>query len=174
MRRVWQRLLAGGVPQTQDFKLVFVGRFGWLMNDLFKKIGADLTLGDSLLLLPNVDDSTLSSLYNGAAFCLYPSQYEGFGLPIVEAFSHGKAVIASTGGAIPEVVGEFSPCLDSGDDEAWYTTFKRWIIDPKARVSYEEAIRARFPAITWNDAAQYFFQSVERESRQPRDERRSD
>jgi glycosyltransferase involved in cell wall biosynthesis len=126
-------------------------------------------LGNSLLMLANVDDSTLSSLYKGAAFCLYPSQYEGFGLPIVEAFLHGRAVIASTGGAIPDVVGEFSPCLDPSDEEAWYTTFRRWIIDPNARVPYEEAIRARFTAVTWSDAAQNFFQMVEGESRRSRD-----
>jgi glycosyltransferase involved in cell wall biosynthesis len=158
---VWLRLLADGVPQQTDFKLVFVGRPGWLVEDLMQSLRTDARIAGSLVLLPQVEDRELGALYDGAAFCLYPSLYEGYGLPIIEAFFHGKAVLASTGGAIPEVVGEFSPCLDPADAEAWYRTMKQWILEPAARAGYEQAIRQRFRHPTWHEAAARFFAEVE-------------
>jgi hypothetical protein len=53
--------------------------------------------------------------------------------------SRGKAIIASTGGALPEVVGEFSPYLDPTDEDAWYGKLKQWITDPSARTPYVSA-----------------------------------
>lgn len=167
---VWLRLLADGVPQECRFKLVFVGRLGWLIGDLIEKLERDPRLQGTIVVLPGVDDRQLAGLYAGAAFCLYPSAYEGYGLPIIEAFFHGKAVLASTGGAIPEVVGEFSPCLDPRDTDLWYSTLKRWIVDPNARAPYEEAIRCSFRHPTWDEAAARFFREVER----PADDRHAD
>jgi glycosyltransferase involved in cell wall biosynthesis len=160
MYETWLRLLAAGVPQAADFKLVFVGRPGWMMAELLAAIRSDPNVAASLLIFENADDGELAALYRGAAFCLYPSAYEGYGLPVIEAFFHGKAVLASTGGAIPELVREFSPCLDVGDGEAWYRIMKDWIEDPAARRGYETAIREHFRHSTWNEAAALFFARV--------------
>ena len=157
---VWLRLLAEGVPQKAGFRLVFVGRSGWLVDDLMRLLRRDARIAGSLILLPYVEDRELKALYEGAAFCLYPSLYEGYGLPIIEAFFHGKAVLASTGGAIPEVIGEFSPCLDPADPEAWYRMMKQWILEPGARYPYEEAIRKRFRHPSWHEAAARFFKEI--------------
>jgi glycosyltransferase involved in cell wall biosynthesis len=162
--RVWRRLLTDGVPQALNFKLVFVGRIGWMVDDMLDRINADQTVAESLLIISNAEDSVLSTVYEGAAFCLYPSVYEGFGLPVVEALSRGKAIIASTGGALPEVVGEFSPCLDPADEDAWYAKLKQWIADPTARVPYENAIRARFHCMSWREAAEQVLRTAEAES----------
>jgi glycosyltransferase involved in cell wall biosynthesis len=156
----WLQLLAAGVPQAPDFKLVFVGRSGWLVDDMLSKIRSDPHVGENLLICENVDDAELAALYHGAAFCLYPSVYEGYGLPVVEAFFHGKAVLASTGGAIPEIVGTLSPCLDPNDGEAWYRMLKMWIEEPEARRAYEAAIRENFHHPTWKEAAAMFFARV--------------
>ncbi len=151
--RVWQRLLEASVPQRQNFKLVFVGRRGWQIDDVFDRIGDKELWNGTLIHLTGVADDTLASLYREAAFCVYPSQYEGFGLPIIEAFSLGKAVIASTGGALPETVGRFSPCLDPNDEDAWFETLKTWIEHPDVREPYESMIRAEFSWPTWDQAA---------------------
>ncbi len=153
----WLRLLAAGVPQAADFKLVFVGRPGWMVDVLLDRIKADPKVAGNLMIFENADDDDLAALYEGAAFCLYPSVYEGYGLPVVEAFFHGKAVLASTGGAVPELVGALSPCLDPADGEAWFRTLKTWIEDPAVRRSYERAIRERFRHPTWGEAAAAFF-----------------
>jgi glycosyltransferase involved in cell wall biosynthesis len=160
---VWKRLLAEGVPQGRRFKLVFVGRRGWLADELLSEIDAHPSAGDSLLLLSNVPDETLAELYMQCAFCLFPSLYEGYGLPIVEAFRYGKAVLASTGGAVPEVAGGLSPCLDPRDENSWYEALKLWIEQPERPRHYEELIRNHFHLPTWNEAARAFFETIDKE-----------
>jgi glycosyltransferase involved in cell wall biosynthesis len=160
---VWKRLLAEGVPQASRFKLVFVGRRGWLVDDLLAEIDEHPSAGDSLLLFSNVPDETLAELYTQCAFCLFPSLYEGYGLPIIEAFGYGKAVLASTGGAVPEVVGGLSPCLDPRDEDSWYMALKLWIEQPEQPRHYEELIRDHFRPTTWNDAARAFFETIDKE-----------
>jgi glycosyltransferase involved in cell wall biosynthesis len=156
---VWRRLMAAGVPQRHRFKLVFVGRRGWLVDQLMRQID-ELAVEGSLFHFESVDDRELAAIYDGAAFCVYPSLYEGFGLPIVEGFSHAKAVIASTGGALPETVGELSPCLDPNDEEAWFVEVRRWIEDPAARAPYERKIRECKSRLNWEQAAAQFFEAV--------------
>lgn len=164
--RIWKRLLADGIPQARNFKLIFLGRPGWMMEDLLREIAADRDLGDTLQIISFAGDDELATLYANAAFCVYPSLYEGYGLPIVEAFSYGKAVIASTGGAVPEVVGEFSPCLDPKDEESWYRTLRGWIEDPSLRAPYEDAIRTRYRPTSWNEASAKLFELIDRHFRQ--------
>jgi glycosyltransferase involved in cell wall biosynthesis len=160
MYRVWRRLLAEGVPQASGFRLVFAGRPGWMVDDLLAEIRDDPQVSGLILMIHDADDDALSALYDAAAFCLYPSAYEGYGLPVIEAFSHGKAVLASTGGALPELVQGFSPCLDPTDEQAWYETTRQWIQSPLARAPYERAIRERFRHPTWSEAAAGFFRAI--------------
>lgn len=158
---VWKRLLDAGIPQAQGFKMVFVGRRGWLTDALLAEMAAHPSYGDSLLVYNDVNDHQLAALYRNAAFCLYPSMYEGYGLPVVEGFRYGKAILASTGGALPEVVNGFSPCIDATDEQAWFEALKTWIVDPSQRAPYEKAIRERFRHPTWKEAAEAYFRTVD-------------
>lgn len=161
---VWRRLREAGIPQAHTFKLVFVGRQGWDVADLIADMRSDPSFGDSLLWLSDVNDEMLTTLYSQAAFCLYPSIYEGFGLPVIEAFQHGKAVVASTGGALPETIGRFSPCIDPFDERGWLDILTRWIEDPAERLMYETAIAAEFSVRGWDDFASEAFETLDRES----------
>ena len=158
---VWKRLCAEGVPQAHGFKLALVGRPGWMVEDLLAALRGHAKQGYGLVMLSDVNDRQLADLYRGAAFCLYPSLYEGYGLPIVEGFHHGKAVLASTGGALPAVVGAFSPSLDPRDENAWYGALKRWIVEPQLRAPAEAAIRERFRHPDWDEASRRFFDAVD-------------
>jgi len=158
---VWLKLLAEGVPQKTGFKIVFVGRPGWKIDKLIDQLKNDARLGNSLQLLTSVNDDQLAALYDGAAFCLYPSAYEGYGLPVIEAFFRKKALLASTGGAIPEVVAGLSPCLDPHDEAQWHSMLRQWIVDPGARAPYEAAIRTQFRPTSWSTFAGQFFQALE-------------
>jgi glycosyltransferase involved in cell wall biosynthesis len=157
---VWLRLLADNVPQRARFKMVFAGREGWMTGDLMRTLRGDARTGETLKMLTEVDEALMATLYANAAFCLLPSRYEGFGLPAIEAFHHGKAVLASTGGAVPEAVGDFSPCLDPDDAEAWQRMLRSWIEEPAARAVYEERIRTSFRHPSWDQSAQAFFALV--------------
>jgi glycosyltransferase involved in cell wall biosynthesis len=157
--RVWRRLLADGVPQRAGFKLVFVGREGWMVDDLMAQIRAPEFDG-SLLHLTNIDDEQLSALYDAAAFCLYPSRYEGFGLPVIEAFARGKPVIASGGGSLQEVAGPHAPCLDPDDADAWATTMQAWIERPELVAARAAAIARDFTAPTWPEVAVRTFEAA--------------
>jgi len=159
---VWLKLLEEGIPQSTGFQLVFVGRPGWKVEELLDQLRNDARLDGSFHLLTSVNDDQLAALYEGAAFCLYPSVYEGYGLPIVEAFSRNKALLASTGGAIPEVVAGLSPCLDPHDELLWHAMLKKWIVDPRARISCETDIRSRFRMTPWASSARQFFETVQR------------
>ena len=75
-------------------------------------------------------------------------------------FQYGKALLSSSAGALEEVVGDFSPCLDPRDEDAWFDAMSTWIKDPAARTPYENRIRNRFSHPTWEEAAQSFFQLI--------------
>ncbi|TGP49804.1 glycosyltransferase family 1 protein [bacterium M00.F.Ca.ET.230.01.1.1] len=134
---VWRRLSLDGTVARSGMKLVFVGRGGWMVDGILASLHSHPDYGKSLIHLDNVDDGTLSLLYRDSAFCVYPSIYEGYGLPPVEALAYAKALIASTGGAIAEVVGPFGLCLDPLDVEGWENAMRSWITSPEARASYE-------------------------------------
>ncbi len=157
---VWKRIVQTPSFRQTDFKMVFVGRKGWLVDELYARFASESCVGESLLILSDVDDKTLISLYENAAFCVYPSIYEGFGLPVVESFLHGKAVISSNGGALPEVIAGLSPCLDPRDEDAWFRLLLSWIESPEERLKYEAAIRLHFRPRTWAEVSEEFFSTM--------------
>ena len=157
---IWKTLLDEGVPQECGFKLVFVGRKGWMVDDLWQEMTTHPCFGTSLLILGDIDDPTLASLYDNCAFTLYPSLYEGFGLPIVESFCHGKATIASSAGALLETVDGFSPCLSPSDETSWRNLLRQWIVDPSCYGAFERDIELRFSPRSWDVAAADFFRLI--------------
>jgi glycosyltransferase involved in cell wall biosynthesis len=148
----WRRLLRRGVPQRADFRLLFVGRTGWMVDDVLRQLNLDEP--HAALHWEGVNDRELERLYQDCAFCLYPSRYEGFGLPIIEAFSRGKAVIASTGGAVPETVNGLSPCLDPLDVDGWTALLGEWIERPEAYAGWQARIRTEFRRREWPEVAE--------------------
>jgi glycosyltransferase involved in cell wall biosynthesis len=149
---VWRDLLDRGVPQSFSFKLVFVGRAGWMVDDLLAEIGDSTRWNGALLHLDRVEDAALNTLYRNAAFCVYPSYYEGFGLPVIEAHARGTAAIFSNGGALREFA-HLGPSLPPDDVPAWCTTIERWIRQPDLRTLPTAADADKFVHRTWRDVA---------------------
>lgn len=103
-------------------KLVFVGRRGWMTENFYEFATKDPLVKDKFLFLHDASDSELSWIINHALFTIYPSFYEGWGLPIAESISRGVPCIASNSSSMPEVAGDavmyFNPastdeCLDA-------------------------------------------------------------
>ena len=153
----WQRLLTRGLPQQHDFQLVFVGRPGWMVDDVLRLLKSPPW---GVVHLSGCSDRVLATLYRHAAFCCYPSQYEGYGLPLIEAFAHGKAVLSSSGGALPETAGSFAPCLDPLDVDAWADALGDWIGHPERYAAWESEIAGRFSHPDWPKAASAIFNVV--------------
>lgn len=86
--------------------LVLVGTLGWNYNTIFSEILNSNTIKDKLIVTGFVKDKDLATLYSGATGFIYPSLYEGFGLPPLEAMQCGVPVVVSNSSSIPEVVGE--------------------------------------------------------------------
>lgn len=89
----------------KSFDLVIAGGKGWLNSDIYRRVG-ELKLKDRVKFIGYVDDEDLPYLYNAAEVFAYPSFYEGFGLPILEAMACGCPVIASNVSSMPEVSGD--------------------------------------------------------------------
>lgn len=155
--RAWRRLNAKGLPERTGMKLLFVGRRGWNVDRVLKEIDE----AENLVHLSHVGDGLLTLLYDNAAFCVYPSLYEEFGLPVIEAFRHGKAVIASTGGAVPEAMQGLGPGVDGEDEDAWTAILEAWMTDPTIVAGHEARIRERFRAVDWDkSASRYIAQAL--------------
>ncbi len=157
--RAWVRLLEQQIPQRTGFRLVFAGRWGWLVDPV-KRALSNPALGTSVLHFSHADDALLERLYDGAALCLYPSVYEGFGLPVLEAFARGKPVLASSCGAVAEVAGQLAPTIDPIDDVAWSNAMAEWITDPARRDDYADRIRTTFQHPAWPEAAAAILDAV--------------
>jgi glycosyltransferase involved in cell wall biosynthesis len=103
------RLIAADLSRAPQ--LVIAGGKGWLSEDINKRIDS-LGLKAKVILTGYVPDDDLPSLYRGAALFVYPSLYEGFGLPPLEAMASGVPVVSSNTSAIPEVVGKAGLLVD--------------------------------------------------------------
>lgn len=108
---------------------------------------------DNLRILGRVSDPELRCLYENATALVFPSKTEGFGLPPAEAMFCGCPVIASTGGAIPEVVGDAAVSLDPEDVEGWRDAMMQMAEDNLLRDGLSHAGRMRVARFTWKSAA---------------------
>lgn len=94
-----------------DLRLVIVGQRGWRASDVDAEVDA-VGGEDWVRFLGFVDDDVLQALYGAAAVVAYPSLYEGFGLPVLEALACGAVVVASNATAIPEAAGDAAILVD--------------------------------------------------------------
>jgi alpha-1,3-rhamnosyl/mannosyltransferase len=104
---------------------------------------------DAVVCLGAVADSQLLTLYRGAAALVYPSRYEGFGLPVLEAMACGTPVIASHAASIPEVLGEAGVLLDPDDEPGWATAIAEVVSDEWQKGRMRKAGLARAKQFTW-------------------------
>ena len=113
---IWKELL----PDPKfDLDLVIVGMPGWSVDDVVEGLEGLSYFGSRILWFKQMSDAGLSWLYEHALVVLFPSLYEGWGLPVVEALQHGRPVIASNRGATPEAGFGLATILDPDDRAAW-------------------------------------------------------
>ena len=106
------------LPKEERLPLMLGGGIGWMARDVFATIER-LKLGDSVKHVGFIPTADLPLWYNCAEAFLYPSVYEGFGLPVLEAMACGAPVITTNVSSLPEVAGAAAKCLPPDDIEGW-------------------------------------------------------
>ena len=132
--------------------LVHAGGPGWLMHDFQDQIRR-LDLQQDVILLGYVDDMTLQWLYQNCFAFVYPSHFEGFGLPVLEAMSLGAAVIASDTTSIPEIVADAGILVNPADVEQISNAMNEFAEDEKRVATLRSAARERSSLFSWKQAA---------------------
>jgi len=139
-------------PATCDLRLVIVGKKGWLYKGFFRRL-RELGLEGEVVFPGFVPDEDLPALYSAAELFVFPSLYEGFGLPPLEAMACGTPVIASNTSSVPEVVGEAGILVEPRDVRVLAGAMERVLMDEgKQREMRDKGLQqaARF---SWERAA---------------------
>ena len=141
-------------PDVNLPRLILVGMEGWGVADLLSDIKLDPLTRDDITILSQVSDHELSLLYANCEIFLYPSHYEGWGLPIAEALQLGRPVIASNAGSIPEVGGDLVLYVDPWSPRAWANELLKIANCELDLESWSKRIAEEFQPFDWSTAAE--------------------
>jgi glycosyltransferase involved in cell wall biosynthesis len=142
-------------------KLVLVGREAWLHDDIFAAARAS-GYADELVFTGYVPDADLVALYNAADVFVYPSLFEGFGLPPLEAMACGTPTVTGNTSALPETVGEAALMVDPRDAEALAGALARVLGDAELRAELAGRGIARAAAFSWERTARIILDTYRR------------
>jgi alpha-1,3-rhamnosyl/mannosyltransferase len=112
----------------ERWPLLLVGGWGWGATEVAHFLHNEAR-HRGVIHVGYLDDAYLPALYNGARALVFPSYYEGFGLPPVEMLACGGAVLASTAGAVVETVGGHAHLIDPDDTDGWRDAMQRVVTD---------------------------------------------
>jgi glycosyltransferase involved in cell wall biosynthesis len=146
--RAYRRMALRGLPHG----LVLAGPMGWRPQALLREISAVDAPGD-ITLTGAVRAEDLDALYRGAEAFVYPSLYEGFGLPVLEAMARGVPCIVSTSSSLPEVAGEAAVPVDPRSVGGLADALERVITDPDLASRLRHAGVDRAARFSWDETA---------------------
>lgn len=149
--RAWVRLREQGI---QPHRLVFVGMKGWGVADLLSDIALDPRIQGDVVMLDHVPDAQLAWLYKHCAFTVFPSLYEGWGLPVVESLAWGKFCLASDAASLPEAGGEWAEYIDPWDLPAWTERLGHLMTHPDETQARNQRIAAGYTPPAWQATAE--------------------
>ena len=158
--------LRGVVSSEQLPQLVLAGRRGWLEAETIRAAELSEARGD-ILFTGYVPDADLPAVYSGALCFAYPSYFEGFGLPILEAMQCGTPVIAGNRTSLPGVAGDAALLVDPFDQAAIGNGLVRLIKNADYRTELRVKGVDRAAAFSWKNTARLTLQAYERAARTP-------
>jgi glycosyltransferase involved in cell wall biosynthesis len=148
---VWRKLIdqlgAASAP-----RLLVVGMRGWMGGNTLHLAETDPVTKEHIHFLPQCNDAELRWLYQRCLFTLYPSFYEGWGLPVAESLAFGKHCIASDRSSIPEIAGDLIAMHDPNSVEECLTRVME-ALDPAFRLARERRIRQQYRRREWSECA---------------------
>jgi glycosyltransferase involved in cell wall biosynthesis len=140
--------------------LVLAGQKGWLYDDVFAQVQR-LNLADRVLFTGYVPDTDLPALLSGALAFVFPSLYEGFGLPVLEAMACGTPVVCSNASSLPEVAGDAALLFDPGDVEGMAQALAQIVADEGLRRDLVERGFCQMLKFSWRRSAEQVLQIFE-------------
>jgi glycosyltransferase involved in cell wall biosynthesis len=152
MFRVWQTLLQT-MPPGRVPDLVFAGKPGWLTADFLQQMENTAWLNGRIKFVNSPPDAALAALYQGCVFTVFPSLYEGWGLPVTESLSFGKTVAASNRASIPEAGGAFCSYFDPENLMEAAAVIRGLIERPERVAEFEARIAKYFAPPSWAESA---------------------
>ena len=158
------RLAAGSNLEKRRTLLVLAGKRGWLYDALFEQVRR-LGLQGQVCFPGYISDQDKAALMSGALAFLFPSLYEGFGLPVLEAQACGCPVITSTTSSLPEITGEGALLVDPRDTMAIARAMERVASDFALREKLVERGLANVSRFSWAACARTVLSAVEQSAR---------
>lgn len=149
------------IDPASGLRLVLAGAQGWQTDPLYGLI-ATLNLQERVLMPGFVPHDALPLWYNAADLFAYPSIYEGFGLPVLEAMACGLPVLASDSSSLPEALGPDGLLLPPDDPAAWAQSIEALLASPERRADLRARGLARAARFTWAETARATAQSYRR------------
>lgn len=138
--------------KNKDISLVLAGRKGWMYDEIFA-LAEEFKLEDKIIFTGYVPEEDASAIYSCASAFIFPSLYEGFGIPPLEAMACGTPVIASNTSALPEVVGNAGILVNPLDIENIAFEMDRLINDDKLKKEYSEKGLTQAKRFSWEESA---------------------
>jgi len=167
--RVWRQMLEE-MPLQQIPTLVFAGRIGWLVDDLMQQIANTNNLDGKLVLIENPTDSELLALYEGCRFTMFPSFFEGWGLPVTESLAQGKPCLTSDRTSLPEAGGKLTRRFDPDNLHDAYRAIREAIDDPAGLARWEAQVRREFKPVPWSATADALLSALDHPMAPPDEE----
>ncbi len=150
---------AGAAPE-----LVLAGAKGWLYKEIFDRVRR-LGLEDRVRFTGYVPDADLPALLSGATAFVFPSLYEGFGFPVLEAMACGTPVLCSNVSSLPEVAGDAALQVDPRDTEGWVVAMHRVLTDEGLRATLVERGLKQVRKFSWQRCASQVLEVLEQVGR---------
>ena len=150
-------LLRQNSPLGKELQLVIAGGKGWLSENLYRKV-QELHFDKQIIFTGFVPDDDLPYLYTGAEVFVFPSIYEGFGLPVIEAMAYGVPVVTSNISSLPEIAGNAGILVDPKNPEAICDGITEVLSHPqkKEQMKHDGLVQAQ--QFSWKRTAEKTYQ----------------
>jgi glycosyltransferase involved in cell wall biosynthesis len=158
--QVWRHLLEE-MPAATVPSLVFAGRVGWLVSDLMEQLHNCGFLGGKIIHVESPTDAELEALYEGCLFTLFPSFYEGWGLPVTESYAFGCPCIVSRTTSLPEAGGSLARYIDPDNATEACKVIRETIEDRAGLSQWRERVRREFRPVAWSESAGAVLQALD-------------
>ena len=158
VQRIIRSYAALPAPLRAEYQLVIAGRLQLLGHPLYpdpRPLVRELDMGDRIIFTGQIREQDKAPLYSGATVFVFPSLYEGFGIPVLEAMACGAPVVTSRVSALPEVVGDAGVLVDPYSEPAISEALGDLLTSPKKRQELGQRARDRSRMFSWRQVAEH-------------------